>query len=45
MRHNIPLNAVDFETLFAPTLEKGYTTYPFSEEFLKAQAEGKATVA
>ncbi|RPD54771.1 NADH:flavin oxidoreductase/NADH oxidase [Lentinus tigrinus ALCF2SS1-7] len=41
LRKNIKLNEVEFESLFTPSTEKGYTTYPFSEEFLKAQAEGE----
>ncbi|KAI0630096.1 NADH:flavin oxidoreductase/NADH oxidase [Trametes polyzona] len=38
LQHNIPLNQPEFDTFFAPMTEKGYTTYPFSEEFLKTQA-------
>ncbi|KAI0642049.1 NADH:flavin oxidoreductase/NADH oxidase [Trametes meyenii] len=38
LRHDIPLNPPEFETFFTPQIEKGYTTYPFSEEFLKSQA-------
>ncbi|RPD53056.1 NADH:flavin oxidoreductase/NADH oxidase [Lentinus tigrinus ALCF2SS1-7] len=37
LRHNIPLNEVEYDTLYLPLSERGYTTYPFSEEFLKSQ--------
>ncbi len=37
LQKNIPLNEVDYETLYLPLSERGYTTYPFSEEFLKSQ--------
>ncbi|KAI0779323.1 NADH:flavin oxidoreductase/NADH oxidase [Fomes fomentarius] len=35
---NIPLQEIDYETLYTPSTPKGYTDYPFSEEFLKSQA-------
>ncbi|PIL29738.1 hypothetical protein GSI_08177 [Ganoderma sinense ZZ0214-1] len=38
LRENLPLNAPDFATFFARLSEKGYTDYPFSEEFEKSQA-------
>ena len=38
IRENLPLNVPDFATFFARLSEKGYTDYPFSEEFLKSQA-------
>ncbi|KAI0676109.1 hypothetical protein C8Q78DRAFT_1150405 [Trametes maxima] len=37
LRHNIPLNEPEFDPFFAAKTEKGYTTYPFSEEFLKSK--------
>ena len=38
LKENIPLNEVDFTTLFTPSTPKGYIDYPFSEQFLKTQA-------
>lgn len=38
LQKNIPLQEVDYETLYTPSTPKGYTDYPFSEEFLKSQA-------
>ncbi|KAI0642308.1 NADH:flavin oxidoreductase/NADH oxidase [Trametes meyenii] len=38
LRENIPLNEPDYDTFYGPPTEKGYTTYPFSQEFLKSQA-------
>ncbi|KAI0665907.1 NADH:flavin oxidoreductase/NADH oxidase [Trametes maxima] len=38
LQHNLPLNKPDPETFYFPRSSgKGYTTYPFSEEFLKTQ--------
>ncbi|KAI0640742.1 NADH:flavin oxidoreductase/NADH oxidase [Trametes meyenii] len=40
LRHDLPLNEPEFATFFAAKTEKGYTTYPFSEEFrLKTRAQ------
>ncbi|KAI0677543.1 NADH:flavin oxidoreductase/NADH oxidase [Trametes maxima] len=36
--HDIPLNEPDSTTFFTARAEIGYTTYPFSEEFLKSMA-------
>ncbi|TFK79093.1 NADH:flavin oxidoreductase/NADH oxidase [Polyporus arcularius HHB13444] len=38
LRENIPLTECDYATLFVPLVEEGYTTWPFSEEFLRWQA-------
>ncbi|KAM5537390.1 hypothetical protein V8D89_008909 [Ganoderma adspersum] len=35
LQKNVPLNAVEEETVYRAEAEQGYTTYPFSEEFLK----------
>ncbi|KAI0690079.1 NADH:flavin oxidoreductase/NADH oxidase [Cerioporus squamosus] len=37
LRENIPLNDLDEGSLYTPLEAKGYTTYPFSKEFLQAQ--------
>lgn len=37
LRENLPLNEPDEATFYAVLSEKGYTTYPFSEEFLKSR--------
>ena len=37
LRKNLPLNAPDFWTFYTRLSPKGYTDYPFSEEFLKSQ--------
>ncbi|KAI0742653.1 NADH:flavin oxidoreductase/NADH oxidase [Daedaleopsis nitida] len=37
LREDIPLKEPEFDTFYLPMSEKGYTTYPFSEEFLKSQ--------
>ncbi|RPD60830.1 NADH:flavin oxidoreductase/NADH oxidase [Lentinus tigrinus ALCF2SS1-6] len=37
LRENIPLNAPQEDTFYLPMNERGYTTYPFSEQFLKSQ--------
>lgn len=36
-QHNIPPNDLEYDTFYLPMTEKGYTTYPFSEEYLKTQ--------
>ena len=38
LRENLPLNEPDLTTFYTPMDPVGYTTYPFSEEFLKTQA-------
>ncbi|KAI0827754.1 NADH:flavin oxidoreductase/NADH oxidase [Trametes gibbosa] len=38
LEKNIKLNDPDYDTFYLPETEKGYTTYPFCEEFLKTQA-------
>ncbi|KAI0744231.1 NADH:flavin oxidoreductase/NADH oxidase [Daedaleopsis nitida] len=38
LRKNLPLNEPDLTTFYTPMDPVGYTTYPFSEEFLKTQA-------
>ncbi|KAI0820031.1 NADH:flavin oxidoreductase/NADH oxidase [Trametes gibbosa] len=40
LQHNIKLNDPEYDTFYLPQSEKGYITYPFSEEYLKAT--GKA---
>ncbi|KAI8993862.1 NADH:flavin oxidoreductase/NADH oxidase [Trametes punicea] len=35
LRENIPLNPPQYDTFYTPMSAEGYTTYPFSEEFLK----------
>ena len=37
LRENIPLTNPDPSTFYIPMSADGYTTYPFSEEFLKSQ--------
>lgn len=37
LQKNIPLNAVEEETVYRAEAEQGYTTYPFSEKFLKSE--------
>ncbi|RPD77002.1 NADH:flavin oxidoreductase/NADH oxidase [Lentinus tigrinus ALCF2SS1-7] len=37
LRENIPLNEPQEDTFYLPMSERGYTTYPFSEQFLKSQ--------
>ena len=37
LRENIPLNELDEGSLYTPLEAKGYTTYPFSKQFLAAQ--------
>ncbi|PIL25972.1 hypothetical protein GSI_11726 [Ganoderma sinense ZZ0214-1] len=37
LQKDIPLNAVEEDTVYRPEAEQGYTTYPFSEEFLKSE--------
>ncbi|TFK92882.1 NADH:flavin oxidoreductase/NADH oxidase [Polyporus arcularius HHB13444] len=37
LRENIPLNEPQLDTFYLPMNERGYTTYPFSEQFLKSQ--------
>ncbi|KAI0696399.1 NADH:flavin oxidoreductase/NADH oxidase [Cerioporus squamosus] len=37
LRENIPLNEPEQDTFYLPMNERGYTTYPFSEQFLKSQ--------
>ncbi|RPD62527.1 NADH:flavin oxidoreductase/NADH oxidase [Lentinus tigrinus ALCF2SS1-7] len=37
LRENIALNELDEGSLYIPLEAKGYTTYPFSKEFLQAQ--------
>ncbi|RDX42074.1 NADH:flavin oxidoreductase/NADH oxidase [Lentinus brumalis] len=37
LKKNLPLNPLDETTLYTKELEQGYTTYPFSEEFLQQQ--------
>ncbi|KAM5541251.1 hypothetical protein V8D89_005180 [Ganoderma adspersum] len=38
LRENLPLNTPDPSTYYTHLLAKGYTDYPFSEEFLKERA-------
>ncbi|KAH9851129.1 NADH:flavin oxidoreductase/NADH oxidase [Lenzites betulinus] len=38
LQKDIKLNDPEYDTFYLPVTEKGYTTYPFSEEFLKTQA-------
>ncbi|KAI0693777.1 NADH:flavin oxidoreductase/NADH oxidase [Cerioporus squamosus] len=38
LEKNLPLNEVDVTTLYTKETEQGYTTYPFSEEFLQWQS-------
>lgn len=38
LRENIALNETDYGSLYTPVTPKGYTDYPFSEEFLKSRA-------
>lgn len=40
LKNNVKLNDPEYDTFYLPQSEKGYITYPFSEEFLKAT--GKA---
>ena len=35
LKKDLPLNKVDLKTLYAKEIEQGYTTYPFSEEYLQ----------
>ncbi|KAH9858653.1 NADH:flavin oxidoreductase/NADH oxidase [Lenzites betulinus] len=42
LQHNIELNEPDQQTVYLPMSEKGYTTYPFSEEFLTLASELEA---
>ncbi|KAH9942532.1 NADH:flavin oxidoreductase/NADH oxidase [Epithele typhae] len=37
LKKNLALNAPDYSMLFTAKTAEGYTTYPFSEEFLKTQ--------
>ncbi|KAH9915016.1 uncharacterized protein BXZ73DRAFT_106327 [Epithele typhae] len=37
LKKNLALNARDYSTLFTAKSAEGYTTYTFSEEFLKTQ--------
>ena len=37
LREDIPLTTPDGSTFYGPPTAEGYTTYPFSEEFLKSQ--------
>ncbi len=37
LQHNIKLNDPEYDSFYLPMAAKGYTTYPFSEEFLKTQ--------
>lgn len=37
LQKNIPLNPIDEETVYRAEAEQGYTTYPFSEKFLKSK--------
>ncbi|KAL1941968.1 hypothetical protein VTO73DRAFT_6498 [Trametes versicolor] len=37
LEKNIKLNEPEYDTFYLAMSEKGYTTYPFSEEFLKTQ--------
>ena len=39
LRENIPLTAPEVDTFYVPMTENGYTTYPFSEEFLKSESQ------
>ena len=39
LRENIPLNVPDPTTFYSIKESQGYTTYPFSEEYLKLQTE------
>ncbi|KAI0355742.1 NADH:flavin oxidoreductase/NADH oxidase [Trametes cingulata] len=39
LEKNIPLNEPEYDTFYLPMSEKGYTTYPFSEEFLKTHPQ------
>ena len=36
LQRDIPLNEVDYATLYTPMTAKGYIDYPFSEEFPKS---------
>ena len=38
LRENLPLNTPDPSTFYTRLSAKGYTDYPFSEEFLKQRA-------
>ena len=38
LREDIPLTAPDASTFYTPMSAEGYTTYPFSDEFLKTQS-------
>ena len=38
LQHDIPLNKPVFETFYLIEKEEGYTTYPFSEEFLSSKS-------
>ncbi|EIW62644.1 NADH:flavin oxidoreductase/NADH oxidase [Trametes versicolor FP-101664 SS1] len=37
LQNNIKLNDPEYDSFYLPMAAKGYTTYPFSEEFLKTQ--------
>lgn len=37
LQHGIELNEPEQQTFYLPMSEKGYTTYPFSKEFLAAE--------
>ena len=37
LRKDLRLNKVDPKTLYTKEIEQGYTTYPFSEEYLQEQ--------
>ncbi|KAI0661290.1 NADH:flavin oxidoreductase/NADH oxidase [Cubamyces menziesii] len=41
LRENITLNEPDYDTFYLPMNEKGYTTYPFSKEFLETQEKAQ----
>ncbi|KAI0742656.1 NADH:flavin oxidoreductase/NADH oxidase [Daedaleopsis nitida] len=38
LRENLPLEEPQLDTFYLPMSEKGYTTYPFHEEFLKSSS-------
>ncbi|KAI1105703.1 NADH:flavin oxidoreductase/NADH oxidase family protein [Jackrogersella minutella] len=38
IQKGLPLTAYDRDTFYSPVITKGYTDYPFSEEFIKATA-------
>ena len=37
MQKDIALNEPDYDTFYTPLSPEGYTTYPFSKEFLETQ--------